>query len=201
MNKLTLIIIIFFSQYCIVKGQYFGIKGGPDILWVNYNYNGEPRNSNPQMGFHLGMTLEIQFTSSFAFGTGAIFSEKGFQEDYLIPNEDKTTFFYMDIPVLLVYKVQTGTNNLYFHVGPYLGLGLFTNLTGASFEMENGFGDEPEQYHKYDLGIDLGGGVSFDFWRIGLSYNVGLFDIRNATDTNIRNRVLGLDVAYIFGQR
>jgi hypothetical protein len=48
-------------------------------------------------------------------------------------------------------------------------------------------------------GSDLGGGIAFDSWRLGLSYNVGLFDIRNAADVNVRNRVLGIDVAYMFG--
>jgi hypothetical protein len=65
--------------------------------------------------------------------------------------------------------------------------------------MENGFGNEPDQYQKYDLGLDLGGGIAFDFWRLGLSYNVGLFDIRNADDTSVKNRVMGIDVAYMFG--
>ena len=201
MNKLTLIIVILFSQYCIVEGQYFGIKGGPDILWVKYNYKGEPRNSNPQMGFHLGMAVEFQLTPSFALGTGAIFSEKGFQEDYLLANEDKTTFFYLDIPATIVYKYQIGPNDLYVHAGPYLGWGLFTNLTGDSFEMETGFGNEPVQYQKYDRGLDLGCGIAFDIWRIGLSYKVGLIDIRNADVVSVRNRVLGLDVAYMFGKR
>lgn len=67
--------------------------------------------------------------------------------------------------------------------------------------MEKGFGDEPEQYHNYDLGLDLGAGIAFDFWRIGLSYNIGLIDIRNADDISVKNRVLGIDVAYMFGQR
>ena len=200
MKKLILITVILFFQYFIVEGQHLGIKGGPDILSVKYNYNGEPKNSNPQMGFHLGMALEFQLSNSLAFGTGAIFSEKGFQEDYLLHGKDKTTFFYLDIPALFVYKIQAGSNNLYFHAGPYLGLGLFTNLTGESFEMEKGFGDEPAQYHKYDLGLDLGAGIAFDIWRFGLSYNVGLFDIRNADDISVKNRVLGIDVAYMFGQ-
>jgi hypothetical protein len=123
MNRLILCIVILCFDYFQVEGQHFGIKAGPDILWVKYSYNDEPRNSNPQMGFHLGMAWEVQLSNALAFGTGTIFSEKGFQEDYLLPHEDKTTFFYLDIPALLVYKIQTGPNDLYFHAGPYMGFG------------------------------------------------------------------------------
>jgi len=201
MRKLTLVIILFVFQYFNVEAQRLGIKGGPDILGVNYNYNGEPKNSNPQMGFHLGLAMELKLSNSFALGSGVYFTEKGFQEDYHLPDKDKTTFFYMDIPALLVYKIPTAYNNLYFHAGPYLGIGLFTNLTGSSFEMEDGFGVDPEQYRKYDLGLGLGGGIEYDNLRLGLAYSVGLFDIRNATDTDVKNMVLGIDVAYMFGQR
>ena len=198
MKKITLLMVILFFQHA-VEGQRPGIQGGLDILGANYRYNGKPEDCNPQMGFHVGLALEFKLSNAFALNSGVIFSEKGFQEDYLLPNEDKTTFFYLDVPALLVYKIQTGPNVLYFHAGPYLGLGLFTNLTGESFEMEKGFGDEPAQYHKYDLGLDLGGGIAFDIWRFGLSYNVGLFDIRNADNISVKNWVLGIDVAYMFG--
>jgi len=201
MRKLTLVILVFVFQLSIVEAQRLGIKGGLDILGVNYSYNGESKNSNPQMGFHLGMAMEFKLSNSFALASGVYFTEKGFQEDYHLPDKDKTTFFYMDVPALLVYKIPTTNNNLYLHAGPYLGIGLFTNLTGSNFEIEEGFGNEPEQYRKYDLGLGLGGGIEYDNLRLGLAYSVGLFDIRNATDTSVKNMVLGIDVAYMFGQR
>ena len=67
--------------------------------------------------------------------------------------------------------------------------------------MEHRFGSEPEQYRKYDLGMKPGGGIELNVWRFGLSYNMGLLDIRNATDTSVKNVVLGIDVAYMFGGR
>jgi len=201
MRKLTLVILIIVFQQFIVEGQRLGIKGGLDILSVNYIYQEDPKNSNPQMGFHIGMAMEFKLSNSFTINSGLLFTEKGFQEDYQLADKDKTTFFYLDIPALLVYKIPTANNNLYFHAGPYLGIGLFTNLTGSSFEMEDGFGEEPEQYRKYDLGLALGSGIECDNLRFGLAYSVGLFDIRNATDTSVKNMVLGIDVAYMFSQR
>ena len=46
-----------------------------------------------------------------------------------------------------------------------------------------------------------GGGIELNTWRFGLYYNMGLLDIRNATDTSVKNVVLGIDVAYMFGGR
>lgn len=201
MRLKSILILAFFSFQFIAHGQRLGIKGGPDILGANYSYNGQSKDSNPQMGFHLGMAIEFKLSDVFALGSGVFFSEKGFQEDFQIPDKDKTTFFYIDIPALFIYKVYTGNNNLYFQGGPYLGLGLFTNLTGSSFDMEEGFGTEPDQYKKFDFGLSFGGGIEFDIWRLGVSYNLGLVDIRNATDTSVKNMVLGIDVAYMFGHR
>lgn len=201
MRNITIAIVILLITTFNAEGQRFGIKGGLDILNANYSYNGDHQKANGQMGFHVGMVIEFKLSNAFALGTGLIFSEKGFQEDYLIPDEDKTTFFYIDIPALLIYKIPTASNHLYFYTGPYLGLGLFTNLTGQNFNMESGFGSEPEQYLKYDLGLKLGGGIELDVWRFGLSYNMGLLDIRNAIDTSVKNIVLGIDVAYMFGGR
>ena len=183
-----------------IVGQQFGLKGGLDILSADYSYDGEQIKTNGQMGFHLGMVIEFQLSNALSLGSGLIFSEKGFQEDYQISDEDKTTFFYLDIPVLLIYGIHLNNSKLYFEAGPYLGLGLFTNLTGMNFDMENGFGAEPEQYRRYDLGMKFGGGLEVDVWRFGLCYNLGLMDIRNAEDTSVKNMVLGLDVTYMFGR-
>jgi len=201
MRNIVIAIAILLTTSINVEGQRLGISGGLDILSAKYSYNGHNQKANGQMGFHVGMAIEFKLSNTLALGSGLVFSEKGFQEDYQIPEKDKTTFFYIDIPALLLYKIQTASNHLYFYAGPYLGLGLFTNLTGQNFDMENGFGSEPEQYLKYDLGMKLGGGIELDVWRFGLCYNMGLLDIRNATDTSVKNIVLGIDVAYMFGGR
>lgn len=195
--KITVLILFITSQ---VDAQQFGVNGGLDILGAGYSFNGEHMHTKGQMGFHVGMTIEFKLSEAFAISSGLIFTEKGFQEDVQISGEDKTTFFYFDIPALLIYKIPTGLNHIYFQGGPYLGAGLFTNLTGDDFEMDNGFGPEPGQYRRADVGMKFGGGVETGAWRFGLCYNMGLMDIRNATDTNVRNMVLGLDVTYLFGR-
>ncbi len=193
----TFVLFLIFSSH--VAGQHFGVNGGLDILGAGYDFEGEPVKTKRQMGFHVGGTIEFQLSDAFVISSGVIFTEKGFQEDIQISGDNKTTFFYFDIPALLIYKVHTGFNYIYFQGGPYLGLGLFTNLTGDDFEIDNGFGPDPEQYRRTDLGMKFGGGIETGPWRFGICYNLGLMDIRNAKDTNVRNMVLGLDITFMFG--
>ncbi len=200
MKFLKVVLLLFLSITFHVAGQHLGVNGGLDILGAGYNYEGEHVNTKRQMGFHVGLTVEFKLSDALAINSGLIFTEKGFQEDIQISGDNKTTFFYFDVPALLVYKIHTGLNYIYFQGGPYLGFGLFTNLTGEDFEIDKGFGPDPEQYRRTDLGMKFGGGIETGPWRFGLLYNMGLMDIRNATDTNVRNLVLGLDVSFMFGQ-
>lgn len=191
-------ILILFALSHLASGQTLGIIGGPDISNVKYSYQNENIKTLPQMGFHLVMAIEYKLSENLAFGTGIIFTEKGFREDYEIPDYDKTTFFYLDVPAKLTYMIHANKVKFYAHAGGYFALGLFTNLTGSGFVIEDGFGEQHAQYRKYDAGLLFGGKVAFDIWRYGISYSHGLLDIRNASEINIKNTVLGIDVAYMF---
>ena len=82
-------ILILFALSRMASGQTLGIIGRPDILNVKYSYQNANIKTLPQMGFHLGMALENDLSNNLAFGTGIIFTEKGFREDYEIPTMTK----------------------------------------------------------------------------------------------------------------
>ena len=199
MKKLILVIVVLLSQYYIVEGQHLGIKGGPDILWVKYNSNGEPKNANPQMGFHLGMAFEFQLSSSLLLAQEQSFQRKDFRKITSFLEKTKPLFFIWIYRPYLFIKFRQELIICIFMPGLISEWDCLPILQEQVSRWKKGLGMSPQQYRKYDLGLDLGGGIAIDVWRFGLSCNVGLFDIRNADDISVKNRVLGIDVAYMFG--
>ncbi len=196
MKKLFVFSLMWFVFTGVSFSQHFGLKGGLDLLNVKYVYQGEDEKANVQMGFHLGMAAEINLSRNIALGSGLIFAEKGFKEDYQLSGKDKTTFFYLEMPLLLILKGQLLQQGIYLFGGTYFDYGLFTNLTGSGFVIDKGFGGLPQQYQKFDMGLKIGGGITLNVFRIGLEYSHGWSDIRNADDTSVKNRVLGINVIY-----
>ena len=84
-----------------------------------------------------------------------------------------------------------------FFGGTYFDYGLFTNLTGSGFAIDKGFGPLPQQYRNFDMGLKIDGGITLGVFRIGLEYSYGWSDIRNAEDTSVKNKVLGINIIYM----
>ena len=63
------------------------------------------------------------------------------------------------------------------------------------------FGTDNDDLKRLDMGISVGGGVEFESFLIGVSYDYGLMNISpsNEYNTKNKNRVLKFTLGYRFG--
>jgi hypothetical protein len=210
----------------------YGVKAGLNysIVSTNYKVNVEDEGDNPSgIGFHLGGYLVKSFTDKIAFRPELIISRCNLKEtsettetevfDEVEPpftatttqtSEDKVNFTYLDIPLLLDYKMS---ENLSLQVGPQIGIRTGFKASGsysATTTYSNGtpaFNTPPSAYsttstaglNSTNIGLalgaiyDTGNGLNF-----GVRYQRGLNSINSVgTDFYVENwNVLQLSVGY-----
>jgi hypothetical protein len=107
--------------------------------------------------------------------------------------------YYIDVPIMLSLKGTLADNlSLRAQVGPYFGFGLFG---GAEYsykdsrypeenektKVKNVFSPTEEEkenfefngFNRFNFGIGFGGGIEFNDFYLGVSYNMGLTNLHN----------------------
>jgi hypothetical protein len=123
--------------------------------------------SNSTMGLQLGLVLDMAVSSWFHLQPGLMYIQKG-AEDY--------GTHYIEVPLLLSLKFYVFRIN----AGPYFGICV----------------SEPSDYIEdgvFDAGIS--GGLGFDIGKfyIGTFFDMGLVDISNIRNFEMRNGTLGFN--------
>ncbi|HAR38944.1 MAG: hypothetical protein A2W86_13635 [Bacteroidetes bacterium GWD2_45_23] len=206
MKKLRLMALI--GMLAIVTGVSaqlnLGIKGGVNMS--NLVYDDEIDDNNPKIGFNVGLALDYEFLPSSAIQTGLFFTTKGFKAvDATLDAEYTENLMYLQLPLHYAYKVDvTPGTRVVFHAGPYAAYGVggsreakVGNLTGE-WDVDKIFGDENRQYKPFDAGLGLGVGAEFGPILLDLGWDMGLVNISNADNGNVKNQNAYLSVGYKF---
>lgn len=198
-----------------------GIKGGfnsAEILTstdqgVNVNGNAMAIRNFPRTDFHAGVLVSIPLVKKFSLQPEVLYSQQGAAGNptggYLVSATEKYKFNYVNIPVLLQYKLPYG---FYAETGPQVGLlvsaNIVENIVGASSTSTYHVKD---QYKSTDFSWAFGAGyISPINLGFDIRYNLGLNNINNATNSGthtapvqegtIRNSVLQIGVFFLFGK-
>ena len=157
------------------------------------------------IGFHAGIISEITLTDNFILQPGILYSAKG--SKYEIGYLGQSFAFsiapsYIDIPVNLVYYYEAGAVKISVFTGPYFayGIGGTTESLGQSSDINFG-SEENDDMKPFDMGLNIGAGVKFSSLLISAQYGFGLTNLSNGSvsDTEMKNRVIGISLAYLFG--
>lgn len=214
-----------------------GAKAGLNYTIISTKIDPEPSEkpeSGSGIGFHLGGFLEYELSDKIALRPELLYSIRGFQEDEKTSTsstiggivtttetsaENKSSYSYLEIPLLLAYKAS---DNFSLHVGPGFGLlmggkvkssgdtkttvvnGGQTTTTTAAYDAELSGSDVTEGLRGMELGAVIGagyqadGGLGFNFryWR-GLSTvneETEFFGTTVKSNTNL----IQLSVTYAF---
>ncbi|WP_298647047.1 porin family protein [uncultured Proteiniphilum sp.] len=180
-----------------------GVKGGVNMS--NF-YGDELDDKNVKIGFHVGLAADYEFMYNSAIQTGLFFTTKGFKtENVDLDAEYTENLMYLQLPVHYAYKldVSPGTR-IVFHAGPYAAYGVggsrkasVGNISGE-WDVDKIFGDGNRQYKPFDAGLGLGVGAEFGQIIFDLGWDVGLVNISNVSDGNIKNQNAYLSVGYNF---
>lgn len=202
MKKIKLMLVLaLFAMVTAVSAQVsLGVKGGINMSNL---YGDELDNENVKFGFNVGLLADIDFSFNSAIQTGLFFTTKGYKYDS--GNLDYTeNLMYIQLPVHYAYKIDvTPGTRVVFHAGPYAAYGvggsrkLYAGELG-SLEVDKIFGDGMLQYKPFDAGLGLGVGAEFGPILVDLGWDMGLVNISNTSNGNVKNQNAYLSVGYKF---
>lgn len=216
MNKRNLFLILLISFSLQVFSQTYRLKGGANlnkVLFENETGNVSDVLNLSMPGFQMGATLENSIFNSLALEYGLLVTLKGFKIDELqdgVTVRNKTYLYYLDLP--MAFKVNLNWNtksSWYIATGPLFSVGIGGNYTTVydwsgskqAVKEKVEWGDADGELKRLDMGVLFGGGVQFDRWQIGLSYNLGMINISNVYENILKNRQWQISVGYELGQK
>jgi hypothetical protein len=182
--------ILVFCCLVTASAQRFGVKTGLNFATVT----GGEVDVSMLPTFMIGGVAEFDFTDNVGLGVGLQVHGKGFDD-----NEIKVNPIYLQVPV----QVQYRNNGFFAGVGPYVGFGIAGKIKAGDNSQNIEFGnDEGSNLAPLDFGAGVELGYEFDAFRATASYNLGLSNIIPsdvAGDESIKNNVIGISLAYLFG--
>jgi len=212
--KLSIVVLVFIISTASFA-QTFGVKAGLNAskMFMSVdNANGEIK-MKPQLGFHIGPIVEFQINKTFSIESGLIFTtKKGFfeAEDGAELERIDINTFYLDIPLAVKTNFNISNTKVFGTFGSYFGMGLSGNIKNEFIEggetdsetrdIRFGSGDN-DHLKKFEFGLTAGVGIELKAFQIGITYNLGLSNLGVEDDTVLKNRVLGVWVAYLFGKK
>lgn len=194
MKKLLLSALVVMLVVSANAQVRFGVKAGLNSANQSYSVDGMGAlsvSADPIIGFHLGVIADMATSEKFSFQPGLLFSQKGSKI-----SDVKTTVNYIDIPLNLMLKFGSSDN---FKVLGFAGPSISYALGGKVGDESITFGSEAGQMKRLDFGLGFGAGVQFSSFQATLGYNMGFANLSNEDGYKVKNKVLSISIAYLFG--
>ena len=178
-----------------VSAQEFGVQAGMNMA----NLSGEDMETDMKMGIFGGVTAAFSLTDVMTLETGALYSEKGAQDE---ESGIKTSlaYSYIEIPLNIAYSVS---DQISLMAGPYVGLIMSANskmsgeFLGQTIDEEE---DIKEDIANMDFGINIGASFSInESISVGVGYQLGLADIGSEGDVDATHSNIHIGMSYSFG--
>lgn len=165
----------------------WGIKGGINAA----NFKIEPSfNSDSRIGLHIGGLAHVHVSEHFAVQPELMVSAQG--ADYGDDREDK--FTYLNLPVLAQVMFGEGFR---VQTGPQVGW-----LLNARSENGNTESDIDDNFNRGDFAWTFGAGyLSRSGLGIDARYNLGISNISEENNVDVKNRVWQFGLFYQFRDR
>ena len=197
----------------------FIVRGGYQAA----NITGSSINTKIAHGARVGAAADITVydggMSRISIQPGVDFAMKGYKvgeikKDDIAGLSSTTSLYYVDIPVLANFAFDLGNDlGVFVNAGPYLGVGVGgkTNTQGKIFGFEgktakdiNPFDKDKGSLSRLDWGAQVGAGVEYSHFQVGVGTQFGIGDIRNENwkksgeEKAIRNSNFFVTVGYRF---
>jgi hypothetical protein len=172
---------------CYNRNSYFGLRLGVNSSTLFYNdQNGLDRSSDT--GLNVGFVMGWQVTPStpLFFETGLLYTEKGADvrnNNSTIVQKESYDLNYLEVPLVFKYKYFV-TNDV--AIQPYFGGFLAVGVAGKTriidstnklYDRSKSDSFDDDYFKRFDGGLRLGCGVSFQNVYFDLSYDIGLANI------------------------
>ena len=120
--------------------------------------------------------------------------------------------YYLDVPVLANVGFNAGGFGVYVNAGPYVGFGVGSSRTtvtstetvitdpktNVDSNSTNLFAEDGGIYKPFDWGFQLGAGVEFNRFLVGVGTQFGLGNISRFDNVSVKNSDFFVTVGYRF---
>ena len=210
LKKLIFSALIFAGSYSCFA-QEISIRGGFNLSQFIYSTDDlvvRKEGTTLKPGFNFGPIVNFPIDNNWSLETGILFISKGLKlsgnimgdKDYLrIKN-----LYYLELPVLIKATIPIKKAKILAIAGIYAGNALYgfslaegtENSVSYRLKDKIQFGNEPNEYDRFDYGLKFGFGTKIKRYQIGALYSVGLKNFANDDIFLMRNRVLEFYLQY-----
>jgi len=196
MKKVLFILAIAIAATGSVNAQdvKIGAKVGLNLANITGDFDGDDLDA--KTGFNLGVFAEISLSDKLIFQPELLFSTQGAKSEETNYNYS-LKLNYLNIPLMIKYAV---TDKFALELGPQVGFLLSANEE-ETFNGETASDEEDVKDYFKSIDFGLNFGASFDVSEkiiIGARYNLGLSNISDIEDINVKNSLFSLSVGYRF---
>ena len=207
MKKLTAVLAIA-AVVCLLAlpkpaaaGVQFGIKAGGNMAKpTGADADDIADTLKTKVGFVGGVFIAFNLSNSFSIQTEVLYTMKGATYEYTDVEEtveEKLYGDYIEIPVLLKFKLLAGPVRPFIFAGPYVGFKLSEKLEvmGEEIPMEEAL------LKNNDYGAIFGGGLQLGSkFHVDVRYSMGLEKILDSgvDEIDFKNGVWSATVGFAF---
>lgn len=187
MKKVILCLVIVSLTTLGASSQVnFGLKAGMNISTLRGDGVGKAKSL---IGANVGAFVNIPVSTMFSFQPEVLYSMEGAKEDVL---NTKIMLNYVNIPLMLKY---TDASGFFGELGPQIGF-----LTSAKSKINGNTADIKDLFKSTNFSLGIGAGFNFtSSVGVGLRYNLGLSNISEDTNDDVKTGNFSIGIHYSFG--
>jgi len=179
---------------------YYGFRLGMNVATVNSDSKLLDSNS-PKTGLNVGFALGTHLAMTpLCFETGLYYTEKGGKSKYE-GNKFTYSLNYLEVPLVIKYRAFTTSGiTIEPFLGGYLACGVGGKIKDYGVrEAYSSFGnDYSEAFKRFDGGLRLGCGFSYDMLYLEAGYDIGLANVGKDSFDDTHTGALNLTVGVNF---
>jgi len=194
-----LLALVFLSCFVATASfaQQFGIRAGMNVSNVSADLDDMDIPTDSRAGIQLGVMGGVPLSGNLHLNGALLFNQKGFSVD-LLGVEARNSFNYLEVPLNLQYKAELAAVKLFVEGGPYFAYALGGTSKIGDEEEKIEWGSSGGELKRIDSGVGIGAGIEISKFRVGVNYNLGISDLSNDDEEELKNGVFGINVAYFF---
>lgn len=180
-KKITLVLaIVAVAATSSFAQLQYGVKAGLNMA----NVSGDIDDTKMKLGFMIGGFANYGINEQLSVQPELMFAQAGCKMEIL--DEDvKFSLNYLVLPVMVKYSF----GNINLQAGPQFGFLLSAESDGD---------DIKDNMKTMDLGLNIGAGYQMDKIGVDLRYSIGLSNVSDMEDTDVKNRGIQLQLSYKF---
>ena len=199
-----------------------GPRVGLNVSSLSTDKLGDDFDFDSKVGFNVGVAVEFPIVRSFYVNTGLFYTTKGAKEEVTYGSEtEKLTCNagYLELPLYASYRLNFAeASQLQINFGPYFAYGVNGKAkyeyTDAEYPEDNekydadlfgvakeGSDEDKFGFKRFDCGLGVGLGYTFNRIYLGINYQFGLVNIADKKEwgvAKVKNNNFNISLGYNF---